>query len=220
MTVALAFGLAGVAAAFADPPDVGSSTSTEVTTTVSAPSVTPAGDLIIRPVAPISNVPLLMVKAKSFTQSLYVRRETRRLQREIQQNRGSAVKWALVRGVYIHPASSRHLAASGLPALRLQLREAVKQKDQQQWITQHPPNLPDWLCIHHYEGSWNDTGAPYWGGLQLSLDFQRRYAPRLFRVLGTADHWTPLEQIWAAVNAARTRGFEPWPNTAPRCGLL
>ena len=85
---------------------------------------------------------------------------------------------------------------------------------------QHPPHLQEWLCIHRYEGSWRDTGDPYWGGLQMSVTFQRHYAPWLFQHKGTADHWTPLEQIWTAEKALKSRGFWPWPNTARFCGLL
>lgn len=85
---------------------------------------------------------------------------------------------------------------------------------------QHPPNLSAWLCIHHYEGSWRDAGAPYYGGLQMDLSFQRSYGGWLLRRKGTADHWTALEQIWTAVKARRLRGFYPWPNTARFCGLL
>src|SRR5438876_5647928 len=31
-----------------------------------------------------------------------------------------------------------------------------------------PPHLSQWLCIHHYEGSWTaNTGNGYYGGLQM-----------------------------------------------------
>jgi hypothetical protein len=86
---------------------------------------------------------------------------------------------------------------------------------------QHPPHLRAWLCIHHYEASWTDTGAPYYGGLQMDLTFQQHYGAGLLRAKGTADHWTPLEQIWVAERAHRSgRGFYPWPNTARYCGLI
>jgi hypothetical protein len=84
----------------------------------------------------------------------------------------------------------------------------------------HPPQLAAWMCIHSYEGSWTDSGAPYYGGLQMDLSFQRSYGAWLLRRKGTADHWTPLEQIWTAVKARRTRGFYPWSNTARSCGLF
>jgi hypothetical protein len=86
---------------------------------------------------------------------------------------------------------------------------------------QNPPHRREWLCIHRYEGSWTDPNAPYYGGLQMDLSFQRTYAPGLLRRKGTADHWTPLEQMWAAERAHRSgRGFYPWPNTARYCGLI
>jgi hypothetical protein len=84
-----------------------------------------------------------------------------------------------------------------------------------------PVHRRAWLCIHRYEGSWTDGGAPYYGGLQMDLGFQQRYGGVLLRAKGTADHWTPLEQMWTAENAYRSgRGFYPWPNTARSCGLI
>jgi hypothetical protein len=76
------------------------------------------------------------------------------------------------------------------------------------------------LCIHAGEGSWTDPGAPYYGGLQMDIEFQRAYGAALLAVKGTADHWTPDEQIHVAYRAYRTRGFYPWPNTARQCGLI
>jgi hypothetical protein len=86
---------------------------------------------------------------------------------------------------------------------------------------QNPPHMQAWLCIHHYEGSWTDEGPPYYGGLQMDFGFQQRYGAGLLRRKGTANHWTPLEQIWTAERARRSgRGFYPWPNTARLCGLI
>lgn len=82
------------------------------------------------------------------------------------------------------------------------------------------PHRAQWMCIHRYEGAWNDPGAPYWGGLQMDLEFQQTYAPWLLRSKGTADHWTPDEQMQTAERAYRSgRGFGPWPNTRRMCGL-
>jgi hypothetical protein len=84
-----------------------------------------------------------------------------------------------------------------------------------------PPHRRAWLCIHRYEGAWSDRGAPYYGGLQMDLGFQARYGGLLLRVKGTADNWTPLEQMWIAEKAYRSgRGFYPWPNAARYCGLI
>jgi hypothetical protein len=83
------------------------------------------------------------------------------------------------------------------------------------------PHKAAWLCIHRLEGSWTDPNPPYYGGLQMDLQFQRTYGAGLLRRKGTADHWTPLEQMWTAERAHRAgRGFYPWPNTARSCGLI
>jgi hypothetical protein len=84
----------------------------------------------------------------------------------------------------------------------------------------HPPHRAGWLCIHRYEGSWRDSGDPYWGGLQMDRGFMEGYAPHYLLRRGYADHWSPLEQMWVAEHAHRGRGYSPWPNTARYCGLL
>lgn len=80
-----------------------------------------------------------------------------------------------------------------------------------------PPHYQQWLCIHGYEGSWTDAGAPFWGGLQFGWNewqrFGGRYAP-------TANLASPLEQMWAAEAYWQVSGFRPWPRTARMCGLL
>jgi hypothetical protein len=86
---------------------------------------------------------------------------------------------------------------------------------------QRPPHYDEWQCIHRYEGSWVDPNAPYYGGLQMGMSFQRAYGWNLLQSKGTADNWSPLEQMWVAERAhASGRGFYPWPNTARFCNLL
>jgi len=82
------------------------------------------------------------------------------------------------------------------------------------------PHLAAWLCIHRFEGSWTDTGDPYWGGLQMDREFMQSYAPAWLLRKGWANTWTPREQMYVAERAWKTRGFYPWPNTARYCGLL
>jgi Transglycosylase-like domain len=86
----------------------------------------------------------------------------------------------------------------------------------------HPPHKRQWQCIHRYEGDWrSNTGNGYYGGLQMDIAFQRHYGSWLLRRKGTADRWTPIEQMWVAERAHRSgRGFMPWPNTARACGLI
>jgi hypothetical protein len=76
-------------------------------------------------------------------------------------------------------------------------------------------------CIHRHEGPWTaNTGNGYFGGLQMDWPFQRTYGRQLLDAKGTADHWTPAEQIAVAIVAYESgRGFGPWPNTARACGL-
>jgi hypothetical protein len=84
-----------------------------------------------------------------------------------------------------------------------------------------PPHRAVWVCIHRFEAAWDDPGAPYYGGLQMDWGFMARYGPDLLRRKGTADHWTPVEQMWVAERALRAgRGFYPWPNAARICGVL
>jgi hypothetical protein len=84
-----------------------------------------------------------------------------------------------------------------------------------------PAHKSAWLCIHRYEGAWTDGGSPYYGGLQMDIGFQSSYGSALLSTKGTANNWTPLEQMWVAERAYRSgRGFYPWPNTARYCGLI
>lgn len=75
------------------------------------------------------------------------------------------------------------------------------------------------LCIHRYEAAWNDSGSPYWGGMQMDLSFQKTYGPRALKRYGTADHWPVWQQLRSAVKAVLKRGYGPWPNTRKPCGV-
>jgi hypothetical protein len=87
-------------------------------------------------------------------------------------------------------------------------------------LAAHPPHRAGWLCIHRYEGGWQDSGDPYWGGLQMDRGFMQAYAPRMLLRRGWADRWSPLEQMWVAERAHHGHGYSPWPNTARLCGLF
>jgi hypothetical protein len=111
------------------------------------------------------------------------------------------------------PDEMPRLQASGARAWSRRARRAKSE-------ALHPPRLQAWLCIHSHEGRWDDPDAPDYCGLQMSIEFQRPYDPELLARKGTADNWTPLEQIWVAERAYRSgRGFHPWPSTARYCGL-
>jgi hypothetical protein len=138
---------------------------------------------------------------------------------EIAQYQKVTWHWQRVMGVTRTPTEGRVLATMNAHDVRRALLLWQRRAAAALRTAQHPPQLHAWLCIHRYEGSWTDGGAPYYGGLQMDVSFQETYGAWLYRHKGTADHWTPLEQIWTAVRASRTRGFWPWPNTARFCGL-
>jgi hypothetical protein len=139
--------------------------------------------------------------------------------RHIRRFRAGTRRWLTV--IHGRPAGSgaRSLATHSLTRLR-QLARTWRHREHAAWYrANHPPDYHAWLCIHRYEGSWNDSGGPYWGGLQMDLSFQATYGSWLLRHKGTADNWSPLEQIWVAVRASHSRGFSPWPSTAHYCGV-
>jgi len=139
--------------------------------------------------------------------------------RHIRRSRAGTRRWLSV--MHGRPvSSSRRLpAAHSVTGLRVLARSWRHREHAAWWRATHPPHLRAWNCIHRYEGSWTDSSGPYWGGLQMDLGFQAAYGGWLLRHKGTADHWSPLEQIWVAVRAAHSRGFSPWPNTARYCGV-
>ena len=143
---------------------------------------------------------------------------------------------ALMRGTMgISPGPARQLASSGSIEARYNQMRKLNRVTLSRW--RHPPHESQLMCIHGYEGSWNDTRNPkYKGGLQTDIYFEATYGPNLVRkyggyiavdsaghhyaVGGHSDLWTPLEQMWAAENAIRSRGFSPWPYTAHECKLI
>ncbi|HEX6788006.1 MAG TPA: hypothetical protein VF091_02095 [Gaiellaceae bacterium] len=129
-------------------------------------------------------------------------------------------RWEHVMGARLTPTAGRVLTEMSVPDVKRAVLLWRHRAHAAHRRAEHPPHMRAFLCIHHYEASWTDTGAPYYGGLQMDLGFQHTYAPWLLRMKGTANHWTPLEQIWTAEKALKTRGFWPWPNTARFCGLL
>jgi len=141
--------------------------------------------------------------------------------RHIRKSRAGTKRWlAVIHGGPATPAASRrHLSARSFAQLPRLAQLWRHREHAAWWRATHPPELRGWSCIQRYEGSWTDSGGPYYGGLQMDLSFQATYGGWLLRHRGTADHWSPLEQIWTAVRAWRVRGFSPWLSTAHYCGM-
>ena len=86
-------------------------------------------------------------------------------------------------------------------------------------VGSHPTERA-FLCIHSYEGAWNDPNAPYYGGLQMDMSFQRTYGREFLDAWGTADNWPISVQMAVAMRAYLSgRGYNPWPNTRRYCNL-
>ncbi len=139
----------------------------------------------------------------------------------IRSHRDAAWHWQRVMGK--RPTRTQFLERQTTDVVRLTyLRDtwrtrAMRLRDR----ALRPPHRAQWLCIHRHEGRWKDPNAPYYGGLQMDLGFQRAYGRYLLRRKGTANRWSPAEQMWTAEKALRDgRGFHPWPVSARRCGLL
>jgi hypothetical protein len=147
--------------------------------------------------------------------------EVERLVEAIGKHRDTTWHWQRVMGKRRWTTTFMERRTTDLEALTA-LRDAWERRaDRVRDRAKRPPHRVAWLCIHRHEGSWEDPHAPYWGGLQMSRQFQRAFGRYLLRLKGTANKWTPAEQMWTAVHAHRSGlGFHPWPNTARACGLL
>jgi hypothetical protein len=141
--------------------------------------------------------------------------------RQIHRYRKETWRWQSLMGVRRTPAS-RAVETDPSYSYKLWVRNVWKHRaTRTRRKAGRPPHRSGWFCIHRFEGAWTDPNAPYYGGLQMDLSFQRRYGRELLRRKGTANHWTPLEQMWVAERAHRSgRGYYPWPNTARSCGLI
>jgi hypothetical protein len=142
------------------------------------------------------------------------------LSRQVYSYQRATWRWENLMGIPRTPTEGRVLAEMRVEHVKAAVHLWKRRAAVAHRKAQRPPHLQQFLCIHRYEGSWTDGVGPYYGGLQMDIGFQAAYGRRLLRAKGTADHWTPLEQIWVAERAARSRGFYPWPNTARYCGLI
>jgi hypothetical protein len=189
--------IAATAIAGDDLPSPSTTTQTETTRTIEA--------------APPSMAPLVRRPAVS----------ERTLVRQIEQFKRTTWRWQRLMGVRLTTTAGRNLADASygtLVAVRNKWRRFAARAHRQ---AAHPPHYGAWLCIHRYEASWTDAGAPYYGGLQMDWSFMASYGGELLRRKGPAGNWTPLEQMWVAERAYHSgRGFYAWPNTARYCGLI
>jgi hypothetical protein len=143
------------------------------------------------------------------------------IRKQVKRYQHDTWRWQRLMGVRRTPI--RKLAFAGKSqAFKMWVRNLWHRRAVRAWRqASRPPHQRQWRCIQRHEGAWNDPDPPYYGGLQMDISFQRTYGRDLLRRKGTADRWTPLEQMWVAERAFRSgRGFYPWPNTARHCGLI
>ena len=139
----------------------------------------------------------------------------------IDRHRSVAWHWQRVMGKRPQQTNYAERSVESVAQLTLLRDVWLERATRARTRAKRPPHRAAWLCIHRYEGRWNDPNAPYYGGLQMSMQFQQAFGRYLLRKKGTANRWTPEEQMWTAEGALRAGlGFHPWPNTARRCGLL
>jgi hypothetical protein len=144
----------------------------------------------------------------------------------IKSHRATTWRWQKLMGVPITPSGYSERRATNVRYLNWLEEVWQRRAHRARRKAARPPHMSAWRCIHRYERKpgegWSTrTGNGYYGGLQMSLGFQRKYGGFLLRRKGTADRWTSLEQMWVAERAYRAgRGFHPWPNTARACGLM
>lgn len=145
----------------------------------------------------------------------------RKLVKQIRKHRKTTWHWQRVMGKRRTPTEYAERRATSIATLK-RLRDGWRGRARMTARkARRVPNRGAWLCIKRHEGAWTDPNAPYWGGLQMDLSFQRTYGRYLLRKKGTANRWKPREQMWTAEKARRSgRGFYPWPNTARYCGLI
>jgi hypothetical protein len=156
-------------------------------------------------------------------QERLLKQQKHQLRKQIQHDQKATWRWQdVMLKRRTHPAKPVAYISS-LNWLQHSAKYWHKSKLRARYKAHHPPYLSAWLCIHRHEGPWNAaTGNGYYGGLQMDATFMGMYGASLVLLKGYANNWTPLEQIWVAVNAAfrHGRGFHPWPKTARMCGLI
>jgi hypothetical protein len=180
-----------------------------------------SGAVLLPQSAEANRKPVRRVQAAKHAQQVVLVAELHRTLSGIHAERDETWRWLDVMSAARIPYGGGAERTHSIRYSRSVLALWAQRATQARRLAQHPPRLSAWLCIHRYEGSWTDPNAPYYGGLQMDMSFMRAYGVRLLRTKGTADHWTPLEQIWVAERAYRSgRGFYPWPNTARWCGLI
>ena len=170
--------------------------------------------------SPIAAAPVETAGALRSPRSPGVRGHCPSARRGLVWYRAASARWYRQMGarrLSVAAKSSRPCRIIRYEAKRERLRARVARLNFEGWYRQ---TYERWRCVHEREGAWNDPHAPYWGGVQMDMSYQRAYGREFLRRWGTADRWPIWAQLVAAERGRRERGWQPWPNTARECGLL
>src|SRR5205823_13975611 len=94
---------------------------------------------------------LLVRSAKIHVQKQHRLVDVQRLRRL----RAATWRWQTTMGTRRSPVAVRPSTVDTLRSVRRAARSAYV-------AYLNPPHKRQWLCIHRYEGSWSDSGDPYW----------------------------------------------------------
>ena len=130
-------------------------------------------------------------------------------------------RWEQLMGAHKTPTEGRVLTEMSISDVQRAVVLWKRRASAARRLAERPPHMAQFLCIHRFEGSWTDSGAPYYGGLQMDWSFMHTYGGWLLARRGPANRWSPAQHMWVAERALqRGRGFYPWPHSARMCGLI
>lgn len=106
--------------------------------------------------------------------------------------RSETWRWQRLMGKPRTPSSFSPRTSRNLPYRQWVLQLWKKRAQRARELASSPPRLRNWLCIFRHErhprqGWRTNTGNGFYGGLQMNIAFQRRYASWLLRQKGTTN---------------------------------
>jgi len=78
-------------------------------------------------------------------------------------------RWEQLMGAHKTPTEGRVLTEMSISDVQRAVVLWKRRASAARRLAERPPHMAQFLCIHRFEGSWTDSGAPYYGGLQMDL---------------------------------------------------
>ena len=133
----------------------------------------------------VAGVLVMVVAALTSADNARASEQSVALLDQIDDLRDETWRWQGLMRLRLTPTSYSERTAG--EAYRVWVRDLWQARaERAEAAAQDPPHERDWRCIHRYEavlaGGWDtSTGNGYYGGLQMSMTFQRTLAPELLR---------------------------------------